>query len=166
MVIIGVCRILLRGPRLFFIIFAYIYIHWAAKAVIYLGGYGACSPGNIWRNGEIWCILKCISKIKISVFIATTTKKNCEFVRGRSTVVCSPRKLWKNGAIWCILKSILIKYQGKNSLKISVFKQQLRKSCEFVRSGGCWYGGMLPQKNLKKCCNLVHFKVYFNQILL
>ena len=30
-------------------------------------------------------------------------------------------KLWKNGAIWCILKCILIQFQGKNSLNISVF---------------------------------------------
>ena len=28
-------------------------------------------------------------------------------------------KILKNGAIWCILKCILIKYQGKNSLKIN-----------------------------------------------
>ena len=32
-----------------------------------------------------------------------------------------PGKFWKNDAIWCILKCILIyKFQGKNSLKISV----------------------------------------------
>ena len=84
------------------------------------------APRIILENGAIWRILKCISikfqgknSLKISVFITTITEKNASLL-GRSTTAFSLR-FWKNGAIGCILKCILIKYQGNDSLKISVF---------------------------------------------
>ena len=84
-----------------------IYMHWATKAVIYLGDTRVCSHGIFWKHCVIWRILKCIlikfqgkNSLKISVFIATTTKKSCEFVRGvRRHALLSAKTLEK----WCSL---------------------------------------------------------------
>ena len=72
--------------------------------LIYLWGMAACSLWKLWKNGAIWCILKCIliksqvkNRLKISVFIATTTKKTTKLL-GRYGE-CSPGKILKNGAI-------------------------------------------------------------------
>ena len=66
---------------------------------------------------------------------------------------CSPGKFGKHDAIWCILKCILIKFQGKNSWKISVFIATTMK-----KAVSCYeeaYRDMLSAKILKIWCNLV-----------
>ena len=90
--------------------------------------------------------------------------------------ICSLRKFWKYGAIWIILKCNLVKFQGKNGLKISMFIAT-KKGGTGACSSGVWnkestimyikrrklcllkvYGGMLPWKIVKKldqtCCIL------------
>ena len=59
-------------------------------------------------------------------------------------------------AIWCILKCILIKIQGKNSLKISVFiATTTKKGTRLLgESYGVGTGHMLTRKVLKKCYTL------------
>ena len=121
-------------------------------------GYMGMLPREILKNGAIWCILKCIlikfqgkNNLKISMFIATTTKKLrvCQ-ERGRGVVdtdACVLGNFLRNGAIWYILKCILIKFQGENNLKISMFMATTTRI-------------------QKKWCDLVHFKVYFNQIFM
>ena len=57
---------------------------------------------------------------------------------------------------WCILKCILIKFQGKNSLKISLFIATTpKKATSKERKGACSHG----KENFEK---MVHFKMCFN----
>ena len=76
------------------------------------------------------------------MLIATITKITTIGLLGEGGVgtgACSPEYFEKMVHFKCILKCILIKYQGKNNLKISVFiATTMKKSCGFVRRGEFW----------------------------
>ena len=71
--------------------------------------------------------------MKISGFIATTTKKAASLLgerEGVGTGLCSPEN-WEKLCNLVHFKVFLINYQGKNSFKISVFIATSTKKAAF-----------------------------------
>ena len=55
-----------------------------------------------------------------------------------------------NGAIWCTLKCILIKFQGKNNLKISLFPATTTKKAASLLGEGVLVRGNAHPENCEK----------------
>ena len=103
------------------------------------------------------------NRLKISVFVATTTKKTTIGLLGEGVLVRghAPRKILKK---WCIPKCILIRFQDKNSVKISVLiGKNTKKGTSLLGKGGIVRGHVPPEKNRKSYAIWCILKIILNK---
>ena len=105
------------------------------------------------------CFLKC--RIGLAIFfkstphfLKTNIAKSMRHFRETHTIYRGVPRIWEGGGPRIFFSDLGICMSRSDMLRMA-------KPCALL--GG--FGGMLPRENFFKRCNLVRFRVYFDQIL-